>query len=349
MAEPSGRPDAEIHTSARVWRAIDAGRMSGIEAFTSRTLSVRGSIEHALVFETLFERPDGGGLRYYIDEIETDRRKISVLVAGQPSSSPLLLLHGLGGTKASWLRVLPSLARSYRVIAVDFPGFGASSKPHADYNAPFLAGAMFDLLDELGHEDAFIAGNSMGGRVAIEMAMLAPERVNAIACLCPAAAFSSRPLLWFARMARVELGIAAPLLPRRYIHSLMRQFFSDPGRIDEAWYDAAFDDFSRGWKSPAARVAFFSAARNIYLDEGSGESGFWTRLASMEPPALFIYGVNDRIISPHFSHRVRAVLPRARVEIWNDCGHVPQLEHPQRAARAMDRFFESCINRQQVG
>jgi pimeloyl-ACP methyl ester carboxylesterase len=341
-----GRADAEIVTDPETWRAVDGGRLSGIEAFAERRLHVRGSIELALEFEPLFERPASGGLRYSVECFDAGgSMSMSALVAGDEGAEPLILLHGLGATKASWLTVIGALARSHRVVAVDLPGFGASSKPIGTYDARFFADHVVGLLDRLGYERALFAGNSMGGRIAMELAMSHPQRVAAIACLCPAAAFSYQPALWLARMIRPEVGLLFGRLPRGRMRRDLRRLFADPDRIDEPWYEAAIDDFLRTWKSPRARLAFSSALRHLYLDRPDGETGFWTRLAEMVCPALYIYGERDVLITHRFGRKVSRVLPGAKVVVWPDCGHAPQLELPERTAAEMIGFFAASERR----
>lgn len=337
------KPDVEIKMDEATWAEIDAGRLSGIEAFGQRRLIVRGSIENALRFEPLFGRPFAGGLRYSIEEVKTKRARFSTLVAGDPLAEPLVLIHGLGATKASWLTVVPELAKHFRVMAVDLPGFGASSKPLGRYDASWFTGHMFDFFDALGVDDAIVAGNSMGGRIAQEMALTSPDRIRAIACLCPATAFTNRPFLFFARIARAELGVAVARLPRERLRSMLKQMFADPTRIDPEWYDAAIDDFRYVWRNPRARIAFFAAARRIYLEEGVGEEGFWARLSTMQVPALYIYGEKDTLITHHFARKVRKSLPAAKVQVWPDCGHTPQLEWPDRTASTLLNFYEPHI------
>lgn len=338
-----GEPDVEICTDGVTWRAMDQGRLSGIEAFAAKKLVIRGSIDRSLHFETSFERPERGGVRYALRDIPVGRSRVSTLVAGDRHAPPLLLLHGLGATKASWLTIVPALARYHRVTVVDLPGFGASSKPNGRYNASWFADQMFDFLDELGHERTLIAGNSMGGRIAMEMAMQRPDRVDAIACLCPAAAFSRRPALRVVRLLRPELSLVAGRLPRSQVIAGLKQLFAKPGRLHHSWYEAAVDDFLSVWRSPRARVAFFRSLRNIYLDEPLGEAGFWKRLSRMQTPALYIYGKHDTLITHHFSHKVRAAVPHAEVKVWSDCGHVPQIEFPDRTLRAMTAFFGRTV------
>ncbi len=341
-------PAVTISTDLPTWRAIDAGRLSGIEAFAQRRVSVRGSIEKSLLFEPLFDRPRRGGFRYTLERVSLGGTEMSVLRGGVEGGTPLLLIHGLGATKASWLPVVPALARDYEVFALDLPGHGASSKPRGTYNASFFADHVFRFMDMVGQRHAYVAGNSLGGRVAMEMAMLEPERVTAIACLCPAAAFTKRPWLQVVRLLRPELGIGALALPRRRIkHELMHLFYR-PGRIGDDWYEAAIDDFLDYWKSPRARLAFFSSLRNIYLDEPDGEDGFWERLSAMKPPALYIYGRRDVLITPRFGQRVKRHLPAARVETWDDCGHVPQLEFPERTVERMLEFFKRAEVREKA-
>lgn len=337
-------PDAEIRVSPETWREMEAGRLSGIEAFASRKLVIRGSIDKSLHFEPLFERPEAGAVSYTLDEVQVRGASISTMVAGRAGAPPMVLIHGLGATKASYMTIVGDLARTYRVIALDLPGFGASSKPLGRYDAPWFSDYVTGLLDELEIERAFLVGNSMGGRVSMEIAMKAPERVRAIACLCPAAAFTYRPGLLLARFLRPELSVLAGRLPRDRMREGMRNLFADPTCVEQDWYEAAIDDFLDVWKSPRARIAFFRALRNIYLDEPEGERGFWNRLSHMQMPSLFIYGKRDALITHHFGHKIREHLPRATVKVWNDCGHVPQIEFPERTTRALDRFFQEAAS-----
>jgi pimeloyl-ACP methyl ester carboxylesterase len=350
VAKANGvRPDVEISTDAETWWEMDQGRLSGIEAFAQKRLVVRGSIEKSLLFEPLFERPAAGALDYRVLQVGRRGNRISALVAGDPDAPPLMMLHGLGATKSSWLPVVPALAKNYRVIVPDLPGFGSSSKPRGRYDAGWFAARMFTFMDQLDVDATFVAGNSMGGRVAMEMAMLDPGRVRAISCLCPSAAFSHRPALWLVKLLRPELAFATSRLPRGYVKEGLKQLFSDPDRVEEDWFEAAIDDFMATWKSPRARMAFSAAARNIYLEEPGGEQGFWMRLAAMETPALYIYGTRDVIISSRFGHQVQNSLPNALVAVWEDCGHVPQIEHPEKTIRVLARFFGQFAEHRKAG
>src|SRR3954468_12687444 len=179
-------PDVVIGTDAQPWRDLRAGRLSGVEAFSRRRLYARGNLDLAIGFEGLFRLPNGRPPLLRVHDVPVGRLNISTLTMG--SGPDVLLLHGLGGAKSSFLDTAAGLSRAgYRVHALDFPGFGGSSKPAiAPYGAPYFASTVTRVMDALGVERAHLVGNSMGGRVAIEVGLQHPERVASLSLLCPA-------------------------------------------------------------------------------------------------------------------------------------------------------------------
>lgn len=91
-----------------------------------------------------------------------------------------MLLHALGESALDWRWVLPALARTHRVYALDLPGFGYSAKPSADYSPAFFASFVGAYLDALGLERTALVGNSLGGLVALRLALSEPARVSAL-------------------------------------------------------------------------------------------------------------------------------------------------------------------------
>ncbi len=238
---------------------------------------------------------------------------------------PVVMLHGLGATKASFLPTVGALLDQHRCIALDLPGNGDSAKPiGAPYDAPYFAEAVLALLDALEIERAHVMGNSMGARVALEAGLRAPERVGRLALLAPSLAWKRRREWATAlRLVPPELGLLQPA-PRALIEGLVRRLV--PGG-ESGWAAAGVDEFLRSYLTPRGRAAFYAAARNIYLEEPSGPGGFWTRLPQLSPPALFVWGRHDRIVPLAFARHVEEVLPEAE-HLELDCAHVPQLERP---------------------
>lgn len=329
---PLDAADVTIRCSPEVLFDIFALRRPGYEAFLAGELEVRGNLSIALELESMFEpeetTPDGWPRTVHVMAGKT---RWSVLEAGPPDAPPVLLLHGLGATKASMLPTVAELSRDHRVLACDVPGFGDSAKPRGAYDAPWFAARVIELLDTLEIKRAALVGNSMGGRISIETALRAPERVGAMVGLCPALAFLRfRQAVPLVRVARPELGIV-PLRPRRQtVMMTLRGIMAHPDRIPSSWFEAAADEFFRVFAKPRGRLAFYAAARHIYLDEPHGEAGFWARVAALDVPSLFVFGRHDPLVPWTFSRRVAAAAASARIEVLDDCGHVPQFEEPER-------------------
>jgi pimeloyl-ACP methyl ester carboxylesterase len=327
-----------IGTDADTWLELREGNLSGLEAFSARRLYARGNLDLAVGFEGLFRLPGGREPLLRIHDVAVGRTRVSTLTMG--SGPDLLLIHGLGATKTSFFDTAAALSRTYRVHALDLPGFGSSSKPaSASYDAAFFADNVLGVMDELGIERARLVGNSLGGRVAIEVGLRAPERVAAMALLCPAVAFVRRGYHPIVRVLRPELGLLPHSLGRERVARQFLGLFCDPEVIDPSLADVVVDEFQRIYATRGARLAFLAAARNVYLDRPFGRGGFYPRLAELRPPALFVWASHDRIIPAAFGRQVARWLPTAEQIVIDACGHAPQVERPQQTNGLLLRFF----------
>ena len=332
-------PDADttIFVSSETLVEILEGRRSGIHAFLNGDLRVRGNLALSLRLGTLVGS-DASTSFERSDEIVADGINTFYLEAGK--GTPVVLLHGLGATNASMLPTFWEFARDHRVIAPDLPGFGDSGKPVRSYDAGFYAAWLEAFLDKVGIERALMIGNSMGGRVAIEAALAAPQRVERLALLAPSPAFiKKREMVGVVRLLRPELALVPVPLPRRLVLRNLKSMFARPDRLEDAWYEAAVDEFLRVFSTPRGRIAFFSAARQIYLEEPHGESGFWDRLPGLSRPALFVWGDRDRLVPASFARHVERAVPEAESIVLEGCGHVPQFELPERTHELVREFF----------
>lgn len=335
--EPArGHPDAELAADEETWETIATDLREGMAAFRSGRLRVRRDLHLGVGFlAATTGAAEPGQLR--IRTVRTAAGSISTMEAG--SGEPAILIHGLGATKASFLPTLAAVAPAgYRTIAVDLPGFGDSDKPvRGPYDAAFFARAVVALLDALGIERAHVIGNSMGGRVGIELGLRSPERVSRLVLLAPSLAWlRSRPWAPYLRWVPTQLGLIQPA-PRPVVEAIVRRVI--PG-ADQEWTAAGIDEFLRSYLTPSGRAAFYAAARNIYLEEPHGPDGFWTRLPSLDVEALFVWGRKDVIVPAKFSNHVRDALPAAQ-HLFLDCGHVPQLERPRQTHAAIEQFLGS--------
>jgi pimeloyl-ACP methyl ester carboxylesterase len=337
------KASVELDTDARTWIALRKGSLSGAEAFSQRRIRARGDLDLAVAFEGFFRLPNGRAPLLELLEVDAGRgRRISTLTMGR--GHDVVLIHGLGGTKSSFFETAAALAAGgYRVHAIDLPGFGASSKPlRAPYNAKWFAETVVVVLDALNIDHAFIVGNSMGGRVALEVGLTVPERVDGLALLSPAVAFVKRDFHPIVRVLRPEWGLLPHAIPRPLVARQFWSLFHDREAIDEALADVVVDGFRKIYANPGGRHAFLASARNIYLDTPWGRNGFYARLADLAPPALFVWGSHDWLIPASFRHVVDEWLPTARHVVLPGCGHVPQVEQPDAVNPLLLRFFDEA-------
>lgn len=331
----SGHADAVLSADAGIWRRLQVDVRRGMVDYRAGRLSVRGNLHVGVGFLVATSGASGPG-RMRFRSVRTASARLSIVEAGR--GAPVLAVHGLGGTKGSFLPTVAALGSRFRVIALDLPGFGDSDKPiRAAYDARFFASACVDLLDALELDEAHVVGNSLGGRVALEIALRHPDRVSSLGLLAPALAWrGERPLMPLLRLMRPELGLFQ-IAPRPVVEAVIRRMI--PG-ASSGWTSAGIDEFLRAYLTPPGRVAFYAAARQLYLDEPHGEDGFWPRLRALKTDALFVWGRRDRLVPISLARHVREELPRAS-HLELDCGHVPQVERPRETHAALASFFSA--------
>jgi pimeloyl-ACP methyl ester carboxylesterase len=336
IVPPSGRRcDATLTATGATWSRIASDVRGGLEAFAGGELRIRGDLNAAIGFlaATTGTR-DPSRLR--IRRLETRAGEMSIFEAG--SGEPLVLLHGLGASKASFLPTVAALAGRHHVVAVDLPGFGDSVKPiAAGYDAPYFARSIVAVAEALRFDRMHVLGHSLGGRVALEVGLRNPERVASLSLLMPSLPWlrerSWAPLL---RLVRPELGLLQ-VAPRPVVETIVRRMVPGASR---GWMAAGVDEFLRSFCDPRGRAAFYAAARNIYLEPARSPDALWQRLSKLDVPALFVWGRDDTLVPLGFAPHVERVMPEARHVIL-DCGHVPQFECPDQVHDAVRRFLSA--------
>jgi pimeloyl-ACP methyl ester carboxylesterase len=330
LREPRGEPDATISAPPATWTRVASDLAGGLAEHAAGRLSVRKNMHVGVGFlAAAAGRRDGRGLRFA--RVKTRHGRMAIQEAGE--GPPVVMLHGLGGTKVSFLPTQAALAQSHRTIAVDLPGFGDSDKPiPGAYDARFFARWVVGLLDALEIERAQVIGHSMGGRVAIELGMAHADRVDCLALMTPSLAWL-RDKRWtpYLKLLRPELGLLQPA-PRPVVERFVRAAI--PG-ANGGWSAAGIDEFLRSYLTRRGRAAFYASARNIYLEEGEE---FWTRLEAVEARSLFLWGRRDQLIPAGFQRHVQRALPDAE-HVVLDCGHIPQFERPAQTHAAISHFL----------
>jgi pimeloyl-ACP methyl ester carboxylesterase/putative sterol carrier protein len=332
-------PAAVITTDGATWLAMDEGSLRGIDAFLQRRLHVAGNLDMGVRLQTMF-KPHGRRLRdsdMRVADMEVDGIHVAAYVAGR--GDPVVLLHGLGGSKISWLPILPALAMNHQVIVPDLPGHGESEKPRgADFSPLYYARVVRKLMDQASFDRAVIVGNSMGGRIALELALRSSRRVRAMALLDPALpGLRWRYVLGFTRVVPTEFGRLSLPLRRRWTEMTVRRLFADPSRLPPDAVRAAAEEFIRIYADPAARLAFFASLRQIVTER---PGPFFASMRRVRHPTLVLFGDRDHLVPARLGIALAEHLPNAELHFLHDIGHVPQFEATERTLELLLPFLE---------
>ena len=335
---PSLAPTFTVTADSETWLVIDAGALAPPDALRTGKLAVRGNLDMAVRMQTLFdpfERKHGDSDVEQVDlKVAGDR--LSIYLYGPPTGQPVLWLHGLGATKVSWLPNLTPFAEKYRLIVPDLPGHGESDKPRTDYTPRFFARSMRKLLEAVGAEEAVVVGNSMGGRVALELAARSPDRVKALALLSPAVpGLRVRYLLGFMKVIPTEIGVIPFPVRERLMKFVLGQLFVHPEVLTEEARLAAADEFIRIYRHPEARMAFFDSLRHVVTEP---PKPFWARMERVRQPALVVWGEQDRLLPVRLAPRLAQALPNSELVLLQDIGHAPQFEATDRINKMLGKF-----------
>ena len=273
---------------------------------------------------------DGSGVREEFVALADGRRLYAVL-AGPTAAPPLVFLHGLSGSQATWSNVLADLVERYRVVALDLPGHGQSDKPapaEADYSVAGLAAAVAQAIEALGLAPAVLVGHSLGGAAALRIALDRPESVRGLALVNSAGLGQEiNPEL----LDRVE---AEP--SKEEVRRLLELFYEDKLLIR----DRGVEEMYRALTSPGATEAVRAAAAANFDREGQ-RIDLRDRLGEVGVPTLVVWGELDRVIPVAHAAAAAEAIPGAWMEVMEGIGHVPQVEDAAGFARLLDRFVRS--------
>ncbi|MFJ8864792.1 alpha/beta fold hydrolase [Streptomyces sp. NPDC102473] len=256
-------------------------------------------------------------------------RQVEVAYERTGDGAPLVLLHGIGHHRQAWDPVLRILAAERDVIAVDLPGFGASpALPDGlTYDLGTMAPVLGSLFDTLGVERPHVAGNSLGGLLALELGR--EKRVRSVTALSPAGFWTPSERRYAFGVLRAMRG-AALSMPMPLIEQLAK---SSPGRtaLTSTIYARP------GRRSPDAVVSETVALREATGFRQTLEAGLTVAFTDDVPdiPVTVAWGVKDRLLLRRQGVRAKQVIPGARLVRLPGCGHVPMNDDPAAVARVI--------------
>jgi pimeloyl-ACP methyl ester carboxylesterase len=275
------------------------------------------------------------------------------------SGPPLVLVHGLGSSASvEFHDNLEPLAAHHRVFAIDLPGFGRSDKPALAYTIELFVRAVSDLMASEGVERAAVMGVSMGGRVALGLALDTPEKVERLVLVDALGIGAPRRVLAYSILLTRGLGELTLRGTARALRQMnpavIRRFWGwylkRPNRVNTIWSDERIANHGTLLARPEYRAAYLSALRSIAgMRELQDGVGVEDRLAELRMPTLLIWGGHDHIFPVNHAQAARDRIPNGRLEIFDDSGHTPQMEEPDRFNRLVLDFLSEPASRRGEG
>lgn len=274
--------------------------------------------------------------------IEVDGLHVRYLTAGE--GPPLVLLHALGESALDWQWVLPTLARTHRVYAVDLPGFGYSAKPSAEYSPAFFERFVGAYLDALDLGPTALVGNSLGGLIALRLALSEPTQVTALGLIDSAGL--GRGVAYALRLPTLPgYGEAAVVWGKTPFGAAQRTWlrvpllFASPERVPAEWLEEQY------WLTqlPAFTEATMAALR-AQVDLRGQREVLVDQLPHLEIPTLIIWGKRDRVFPYSQGQKAVSLLQQGFFELIPDCGHLPHVEQPDRFVAVLSQFLDEQVN-----
>ncbi|WP_406459390.1 alpha/beta hydrolase [Streptomyces sp. NBC_00876] len=254
----------------------------------------------------------------------------------------ILLIHGIGGSSATWKNLIPELARNHTVIAPDLLGHGASDKPRADYSVAGYANGIRDLLGVLGIERATLIGHSLGGGVAMQFAYQFPERTDRLILVSAGGVGREvTPVLRAVSLPGADLLLSTLSLPGMrtqvgLLTRLMKLLDTDLGQ-DAAELLNVVDALP----DATSRAAFISTLRSVVDWRGQLITMLDRCYLAAGMPTMLLWGTRDSVLPVRHAYRAHAAMPGSRLEIFDGAGHFPFHADPVRFCALIDDFIST--------
>lgn len=256
--------------------------------------------------------------------VTVDSLNIRYLVAG--TGPTIILVHGLGEFLESWLSNIAKLSEYFTVYAIDLPGHGLSEESNNNHSISSNAKFIIKFMSTMRISHASLLGHSMGGPICLRLAVDFPRKVDKLV-LVDSGGFHDKVSMSY-RLATIpfigKMLLGSPLLINKVTIRLgMGRQFHNPEAVPVEWIDAA----NKHLKRPNRNEMMLNIIKN-YTGIGSihPEVRITDKLSKVKQPTLIIHGMQDKVIPVKHIYNAHNLIPRAKLEIFDQCGHNPQIE-----------------------
>jgi pimeloyl-ACP methyl ester carboxylesterase len=266
--------------------------------------------------------------------LELDGMQVHIRDTGpRDDPSPLVMLHGMSSSLHTYEGWQGMLQGKHRVISVDLPGFGLTGpSPQGDYRIDAYTRFTLRLLDSLGLKRVILVGNALGGEIAWQTAVLAPDRVRKLILIDSDGyqpSVLSMPLAFQIASMRWMRWVSERILPRALVATSVRSVFGDPNKATKERIDRYFELNLR-----------VGNRRALFQRMDQAQFGASAKLIRrVQQPTLVLWGKADEMISPDQGNLFCRDIPRCKLIEFDGLGHLPQEEDPQGTVPAVKAFL----------
>lgn len=269
------------------------------------------------------------------------------------SGSPVLFIHGIGSSGyMEWRNNLESVAAHHRVFAPDLPGYGRTEKPRARYTIPYFARFVERYMQDRGLRSVRLVGASLGGRIALEVALESPRLVRKLVLVNTLGL--GRPRAQAANMAyglvtiprvgeavmrftRGALNWASPSMIRR----VAARYAGTSADLEKTLDDSYLDDLRELYATDEFHSAYLSTLRSLIHPRAllGGHHDVTARLNELRVPVQLIWGADDPLFPLAHAARAHSLIHDSRLAVIEGAGHSPQAERPEEFNRVLNTFL----------
>ncbi len=266
--------------------------------------------------------------------------------------SPVLFIHGLGSSGyIEWRFNLDAAADRHRVYAPDLPGFGRSAKPRARYGVPYFTRFIERYMQARGLRSAAVVGASLGGRIALELALENPRRVSKLVLVN--ALGLGRPnvhvsygLVTIPRLGEAVMSVARDALhwaPSQMIRRVAGRLAGGSHDLTRTMDDAYLDNLRELYAAEGYHDAYLATVRSLVTPQAlfGGHHDVTKRLNELKIPVQLIWGADDPLFPVAHAARAHSLIDHSRLAVIEGAGHTPQAERPEEFNRVLHKFIDS--------
>lgn len=269
---------------------------------------------------------------------------------GPAGGTPIVLVHGLGGSHLNWVRVAGGLAERSRVLALDLPGFGLTTAGRRACGVHANAAVLDRFVNEIAGAPAVLIGNSMGGMVSLLEADAHPASVAGLVLVDPSLPVprqlpdlqvTSQFLLYAVPFfgERYMAHTRARMSDRQLVQRVIDLCFADPSKASSELIDAAIAMAGQRRALPAQETQFLQAARSLVRVLARPKQ-YQALMNRVDVPVLLVHGDQDRLVPVSAGRAALASNPRWDGAILPGVGHTPQLEAPDAVLEHVTRWLD---------